>query len=102
MNKYNEALHYFHQSLNILQANYGSEHSDVKNIQQEIFDLKDTIHSLSATANADYSLRRLSSIHKQLITIPQDSMKSPSFLSNEDIKTKPSRPILKSTLCIII
>jgi tetratricopeptide (TPR) repeat protein len=102
MNKYNEALHYFHQSLNILQANYGSEHIDVKNIQQEIFDLKDTIHSLTATANEDYGLRRLSSIHKQLITIPQDSMKSPSFLSNDDIKTKPSRPILKSALCIII
>ena len=102
MNKSTEALHYFNQSLNILLANYGSEHIDVKNIRKEIFDLKDTMQSVSASPNEDYNNRRLSSIHKQLITIPRDGTKSPSSISNWDIENKPSTSVSKSAVCIII
>ncbi|CAF4692618.1 unnamed protein product, partial [Rotaria magnacalcarata] len=48
MNKSNEALEYFDQSLSILKTKYGSEHGDVKNIQKEILDLKEILTSLSA------------------------------------------------------
>jgi tetratricopeptide (TPR) repeat protein len=96
MNKTNQALEYFEQSLTILQTNFGSEHIDVKNIQKEIFDLKDIIKSLASSANEDYNYRRTSSIHKQLF-ISQTNLKSSEITINQ-----PSISVSKSSTCIIL
>ncbi|CAF0925630.1 unnamed protein product [Adineta steineri] len=106
MNKSNEALHYFHQSLNILQSNYGSEHADVKNIQNEIFELKDIIHSVPLNTNEESNINQAAiNTHKLLVTSPSNESKFPSSSSssmNIEKKNQPSPSILKSAFCIII
>jgi tetratricopeptide (TPR) repeat protein len=96
MNKLNEALEYFEQSLIILKKNFGSEHIDVKNIQNEIFDLKEIIKSLSSSPNEDYNNRRNSYVHKELFITSQINLKS------NETKTKSSISSSKSLICIIL
>jgi tetratricopeptide (TPR) repeat protein len=96
MNKTTEALQYFEQSLAILQTNYGSEHIDVKNIQKEIFDLKDILKSISLSPNEDYNNRRISSTQKQLSK--DDSKSSSSVVNNSNMNNKLS----KSIICCIL
>jgi tetratricopeptide (TPR) repeat protein len=97
MNKTTEALQYFEQSLAILQANYGSEHIDVKNIQKEIFDLKDILNSISLSPNEDYNNRRISSTQKQLSKDDSKSSSS-SVVNNRNMNNKLS----KSIICCIL
>jgi len=92
MNKLNEALEYFEQSLIILKKNFDSEHIDVKNIQNEIFDLKEIIKSLSSSPNEDYNNRRNSYVHKELFITSQINQ----------TKTKSSISSSKSLICIIL
>ncbi|CAF0861109.1 unnamed protein product [Rotaria sordida] len=102
MNKSNEALQYFNQSLRILQTKYGSEHIDVKNIQKEIIDLKDIIKSLSANADDDYNNRRSSNAHKEFFSMPQNDTNSQSSTSIYGIKNKSSTSDSTSVVCVII
>ncbi len=98
MNKSTEALQYFEQSLAILQANYGSEHVDVKNMQKEIFDLKDILKSISSSPKEDYNNRRISNTQKQLSTISKIDFKSLSSTMNSDMNNKPSTSVTCSIL----
>ncbi|CAF4692120.1 unnamed protein product [Rotaria sp. Silwood1] len=102
MNKSNEALQYFEQSLHILQSKYGSEHIDVKNIQKEIIDLKDIIKSISSNADEDYNYRRNSNAHKSFFIMPQNDSNSQSSTSSWNTKNKSSRSNSTSAICIII
>ena len=102
MNKSSEALHHFEQSLRILQANYGSEHIDVKNIQKEISDLKDILKSISASANEDYHNRRISNSHKRFSTSSNDDFKHSSTKIITNTNRKPSTSTAKSSTCIIL
>jgi tetratricopeptide (TPR) repeat protein len=98
MNKSTEALQYFEQSLAILQTNYGSEHVDVKNMQKEIFDLKDILKSISSSPKEDYNNRRISNTQKQLSTISKIDFKSLSSTMNSDMNNKPSTSVTCSIL----
>ncbi|CAF4104087.1 unnamed protein product, partial [Rotaria sp. Silwood2] len=102
MNKSNEALQYFDQSLHILQSKYGSEHIDVKKIQKEIIDLKDIVKSLSSNADEDYNNRRCSNAHKAFFIMPQENLTSQSSTSSFDTKTKSSTSDSASAICVII
>ncbi|UJR32336.1 hypothetical protein I4U23_019799 [Adineta vaga] len=98
MNKPNDALHYFHQSLNILQANCGQEHTDVKNIQQEIFDLKDMVHTTSANANENHSDQQVSDRLKEVPTNLKASLSLPIM----EKQISPGKSISKSTVCVLL
>ncbi|CAF2138038.1 unnamed protein product [Rotaria magnacalcarata] len=102
MNKSNEALKYFDQSLSILKTKYGSEHGDVKNIQKEILDLKEILTSLSADADEDYNYRRCSNAHKQLFIIPYEDPISRSSTLSCDRRKKSSVTDLASAVCVIL
>ncbi|CAM4780950.1 unnamed protein product [Rotaria magnacalcarata] len=102
MNKSNEALKYFDQSLSILKTKYGSEHGDVKNIQKEILDLKEILTSLSADADENYNYRRCSNAHKQLFIIPYEDPISRSSTLSCDRRKKSSVTDLASAVCVIL
>ncbi|CAF3546665.1 unnamed protein product [Rotaria socialis] len=102
MNKSSEALKYFDQSLSILKTKYGSEHSDVKNIQKEILDLKEILKSLSSDADEDYNYRRCSNAHKELFTIPYEDPISRSSTLSCGRRKKSSVADLASAVCVIL
>lgn len=102
MNKSNEALKYFNQSLTILKGKYGSEHKDVKNIQKEIIDLKDIMKSMSSNADEDYNNRRASNAHKAFFVINTDEQKSHSSFSFHTKQRSVSASSSTSAVCNLL
>ncbi|CAF1182553.1 unnamed protein product [Adineta ricciae] len=98
MDKPDDALHYFHQSLNILLANNGREHLDVKTIQQEIFDLKDMVHTTSAGASEEIAEKQPSDTQKRIPPSPKQPL-----LTVPSIERRTStKSVTNSAFCVIL